>query len=462
MGRTSTIGHTVCNAPARRARFPSSPLLIALLAVFIATPLDAAPGIAHLYEEALKNNTQLHAAEARRDADALLPGIARSRLLPQVSLRANYTRFAEDKLHGSFFGGEGNYSYNSDQLALSLRQTLFNLGDYIMLKQSKSESERAELELKAARQNLILNLAEAYFNSLLAEDALKFARSEKEAVARQLEQAQERFAVGSVPITDVKEAEAAFDLAGAEEILADNQLRNAIHLLAVITNYDAPVLHLLGKNIPTLRPEPENIQAWVDRALAQNLNLLAQQITANLAAQEIQLQRAGHYPSVDLVANRSESDVRGGRSPREAKNLNFSVELNVPIFSGQGTSYRTQRAVQLHREALERLEGVRRETKRAARENYLNVIASVSRVAALKRAEESAQAALESNEVGFQVGTRTSVDVLLALKDLFRARRDYTGVRYEYLLNTLRLKKVAGMLSEQDIANLDGYLRDEH
>ncbi len=469
MARTFPIRRTAPNASrraSRRSQAPAAPALLAPvwlmpLLILAAAPLGAAPGLSDLYRQALENDTQFHAAEARQEAGSLSPGVARARLLPQLSLKASRTRFAEQEIRGTSFGGPGNYSYNVDQLSIDLTQTLFNLSDYIEFKQSKSEAERAGLELEAARQSLILRLAEAYFDVLSSEETLKFTRSEKEAVGRQLEQAQERFAVGLVPITDVKEAEAAFDLAEAERISADNQMHNAMHALSVITNYDAPALRPLAEEIPTPAPAPENMQAWVDRALAQNLDLLAQQITTNVAAREIELQRAGHYPSVGLFANRRENDTRSGSpAPRESKDFTVGIELNVPIFSGQGTRYRTKRAAQLHREALEQLEGVHRETKRAARENYLNIVASVSRVAALKRAEESARTALESNEAGFRVGTRTSVDVLIALRDLFRTRRDYADVRYEYLLNTLRLKQTAGLLSEQDIARLDGYLRD--
>ncbi len=456
------------DAPSRRG-LPPAPALILTLAptlALLAAPLNATPGIADLYQQALKNDTQLHATEARYQAESLSPGVARARLLPQLSLTARRSRVAEEEIRGDFFrgrsqGDDGNYSYDINELSINLTQTLFNLADYIRLRQSKSQAERAALELEAARQALILRLAEAYFNGLSAEETLKFARAEKEAVSRQLEQARERFTVGLVPITDVKEAEAAYDLAEAEEILADNQLQNALYAISLITNLDVPALRPLAEDIPVPSPEPQNKQAWVDRSLSQNLSLLAQQVTTNIADQEIKLQRAGHYPSVNLFANRGERETRSGSpAPSDSENFRAGIELNVPIFSGQGTRYRTRRAAQFHRESLEQLEGARRETRRAAREAYLNVIASISRVAALKRAQESAQTALESNEAGFKVGTRTSVDVLLALKDLFRTRRDYANVRYEYLLNTLRLKKVAGMLSEQDIQQLDNYLRD--
>ena len=456
--------HWLDNSPAHRALFRAIYGLLAAFpaALLITSPLHAAPGIADLYQKALKNDTQFHAANARHEAAVLAPGIARAQLLPQLSLKAGLTHIPERTVRGVTFLGPGDFSYNVDNLSINLTQTLFHLGAYIELKQSRSQFKRATLELEAARQDLILRLAESYFNVLSAEETLKFTRSEKEAVERQLEQARERFDVGLAPITDVKEAEAEYDLAVAEEISADNQLHNAIHTLTVIIDHDVEALRPLIENISTPKPQPDNMQQWEERALAQNLDLLAQQISANIAAQEVELQRSQHYPSLNLVANRNETEIHSGsRTPQEIEEYTVGVELEMPIFAGGGTRYRTRQAAQLHREALEQLKGKHRETQRAAREAYLNVLSSISRVAALKRAEESAQAALESNEAGFQVGTRDSVDVLVAVRDLFRTRRDYAEVRYEYLLNTLRLKKVAGLLSELDITQLDGYLRDE-
>ena len=437
-------------------------LLAAFLTVYtLNAKADIALGIADLYQKALDNDTQLSAAEAKYKAESLAPNIARAPLLPQVNLIAGRRRFAEQEIKGSSFGGEGNFSYDTDSLDINLTQSIFKLDYYIALKQSKSQAEKARLEFESAHQDLIVRLAEAYFKVLSAEETLKFAQSEKKAVARQLEQAQERFTVGLDPITDVKEAEAAYDLTEAEEISANNQLRNSIHALSVITNYDTQTLRPLSEYIPIIKPTPESMTAWVDRSLSQNTELLAQQIATNIAEQEIKLQRAGHYPSLDLFANRNESNFRSGSpTPRELKEFVIGIELNIPIFSGQGTHYRTKQAVELHNESLEKLKGTHRETKRAAREAYLNVIASISRVAALKRAKESAQTALEANEAGFRVGTRTSVDVLLALKDLFRTHRDYADTRYDYLLNTLRLKKVAGILESQDIQQLNNHLQD--
>ena len=425
-------------------------------------------GIMDLYEKALGNDAQYKASESRHRADSLLPQVARSRLLPQINLRASRNRVARQEITGTFFsetpGADPSetreYSYDTDDFSVNLTQTLFSARQYAELKQSRSQAERSHLELEMAHQQLILRLAEAYFAVLSAEETLKFAHAEKQSVGRQEEQARERFTVGLAPITDVKEAEAAYDLAEAEEIAADARLQNAIYALSVITGYDAMTLFSLAEEIPIIAPSPEDMGSWVEKSLTQNTGLLAQQISVNIAAQEIVVQRAAHYPEINLAASHGESNLRSGApAPRESKDFVIGVELNLPIFSGQGTRYRTRQAIELHQEALQQLEGKQRETRRETREAYLNVIASISRVAALRRAIESAQASLEANEAGFQVGTRTSVDVVLATKELFRARRDYANVRYEYLLNTLRLKRAAGLLEDNDIRHLDGYLQ---
>ena len=444
-------------------------LLATFLGLACASAANAdAAGILELYEKALGSDAQYRASESRHRADSLLPQVARSSLLPQINLQANRRRVAREENTGTFLRQDSgqspsestDHSYDTDSFSINLVQTLFSAKQYAELKQSRSRAQRSHLELELARQQLILRLAEAYFGVLSAEETLKFARAEKQSVRRQAEQAQERFSVGLTPITNVKEAQAAYDLAESEEIAANTRLRNAVYTLSVITGDDTKTLYPLTEEIPIVAPNPESMELWVEKSLSQNVELLAQQITANIAAQEISVQRSAHYPELNLAASHGESNVRSGApAPRETKSFAVGIELNLPIFSGQGTHYRVKQAIELHREALQQLESRHRETRRETREAYLNVIASISHVAALRRAIESAQASLEANEAGFQVGTRTSVDVVLAVEDLFRAQRNYANVRYEYLLNTLRLKKAAGLLEESDIRHLDGYLQ---
>lgn len=440
---------------------PFAALFIALFAP--AAAANNAAGLGGLYELAVENDARFHASRARYEAVVLNPAISRSRLLPQISLSASRSRYPERKIRGAAFGLRQNerneFSYNLRSYSLNVTQSLFNLEYYIELQKSGSEAERARLDFEAARQDLIVRLAEAYFGVLSAQDDLEFARAEKEALARQLEQAQSRFELGLDPITDTRRAEAAYDLAVADEIAAANRLDVSRSLLRVITGRGAGELRPLADTAPTVAPAPDNAAAWIKAALDKNLRLLSQQLTANIAAAETERLRAGHYPTLDLYADRNERDVRGGPSPQTVRDVEVGVRLNLPLFSGGGVHYRTRQAAHRRQEALQQLEETRRETRQMAEEAYLNATASVSRVAALAKARESARVSYESNQAGFAVGTRSSVDVLLALEDLFDAERDYSDTRHEYILNTLRLKRVAGSLSPEDVREISRWLK---
>ena len=440
----------------------------ALLALASALALSGAGAsaaghdLASLYELALENDARFRASRARYEATALNPAISRARLLPQISLSAARSRFPERKIRGRFFGadnrGDNEYTYSVDSHTLNVTQSLFNREYYAELKKSKSQAERARLDFEAERQDLIVRLAEAYFGVLSAHDDLDFARAEKDAVMRQLERAQSRFEAGLDPITDAKKAEAAHDLAVADEISAANQLEVSRSLLRVITGRIAGDLRKLTAAAPVAPPTPNDAAAWIETAHERNLRLLSRQLAVNVAAAEVESRRAGHYPTLDLYADRNERDVRGGPSPQTLRDVEVGLRLNLPLFAGGGVSYRTRQAAHLHREAAEQLKQTHDETRQQAREAFLNVVASVSRVAALAKARESAKISYESNDAGFKIGTRSSVDVLLALEDLFDAERDYSDTRHEYILNTLRLKRAAGSLSPQDVREIVQWL----
>ena len=421
-----------------------------------------AADVASLYELALAHDARFRASRARYEATVLNPAISRARLLPQISLSGSRSRFPKRKIRGSFFrdanrgdganrGDDGKYTYNVDSYTLGVTQVLFNREYYVELKKSKSQAERARLDFEAGRQDLIMRLAEAYFGVLSAQDDLRFARAEKDAVQRQLERAQSRFESGLDPITDTKKAEAAYDLAVADEISAANQLEVSRSLLRVIVGRDPGDLRKLAPAAPVAPPAPNDAAAWIEAALERNLELLSRRLAVNVAAADVESRRAGHYPTLDLYANRNERDVRGGPSPQTVRDVEVGVRLNLPLFAGGDTHYRTRQAVELHQEALEQLKQTGDETRQRAEEAFLNVVASVSRVAALAKARESAKLSYESNDAGFKIGTRSSVDVLLALEELFNAERDFSDTRHEYILNTLRLKRVAGSLAPEDV-----------
>ena len=451
------------------------------LIVYIVWPLllllpingwSQAPGkmldLSDLYRLAKENDAMLRAAAAQYQATLMNRPITRAQLLPQINFNSRYSQWENQKISGRFFGGDEGaqdtsqeYNYSGRSWSLNLSQTLFNVKQYIQLKKSNSESKQAELSYAAEQQELIVRLVEAYFAVLTAEKTMEFANAQKEAVNQQLRQAQERFDVGLIAITDVKEAEAAYDLALAEEIEARNSLDNMRHRLAVIVNHDTERILPLGPTMDIRAPQPQNLDMWVETALSNNLNLLAEQIAVNIAKQAIDEQRAEHWPTLNLFAERRNNDIRGGPSPREVYENIYGVELSAPLFAGGGTYYQTRKAMQMHQQALANLERTRRETKRAARQSYLDVLSSIKRTEALARAQESAETSLQANQAGFDVGTRTSVDVLLALRELFRARLNYESVRHEYLVNSLKLKQVAGSLAEEDLLEVNERLSDQ-
>ncbi len=411
-----------------------------------------------VYMTAKQKDADIHAAESRYNAEAQAAPIARANILPQASLSANTTDVNQET-DGNTFGVAGReVDFNDHGYTLSITQALYHHDYYVQLRQAKTSVARASIDLDASYQALISRTADAYFNVLAEQDNLKFRQSEKEAISRQLEQAKKRFEVGLIAITDVKEAQASYDLAIASEIDAQNALEISKDSLEVIIAERAETLNPLSDRMQLIRPDPDNVDDWINKALNENLTLISSEYTRTIAQQEIKLQQAQHYPKLDIVATHTDTDTGGLTGSRESEDTRIGLELSFPIFSGGRTHYRTKEA--LHRAELStnEHEKVRRETIKNTRDAYLNVISGISRVKALSRALESTEAAARAAEAGFQVGTRTSVDVLLALQETFRAKRDFSRARYDYLLNTLNLKQAVGTLSVDDLAQIDSWL----
>jgi outer membrane protein len=408
-----------------------------------------------IYNLSLQSDPQLKAAEAAFHASETARPQARALLLPN----ANFSADTSDNSQENKITSTTN-DYNSNGYTLSITQPVFRYNYWIQLDQADSTIGQANAEYGAAQQDLIIRVAERYFAVLASLDNLEFARSEKTAIARQLEQAQKRFDVGLIAITDVHEAQAAYDLSVANEIQAENQVANSHEALSEITGQIHNELASLVDKIPLLAPDPASTEEWTKVALEQNLQLQALKYAAEAAKKNIKLQKSGHYPTLDLVASRTKSDVGGGSfGSRETDTDSISLQFNVPIYQGGLTTSKTQEAVHLHTQARENVEQQRRATLRQARDAYRGVLTGISRVKALKQAMVSSESALETTEAGFEVGTRTIVDVLVAQRELFRARRDYAQTRYDYILDTLRLKQAAGTLAPDDLQRINGWLK---
>ncbi|MCG5515127.1 MULTISPECIES: TolC family outer membrane protein [unclassified Ectothiorhodospira] len=439
-----------------------------LAGLFVSLTTAAAPlyatDLLEVYRTAQERDAELRTAEAEFRAALEARPQARSALLPQIEGTLGYAYTDSDQK------GRPSFDYQTRTFELSLNQTLYDHTNYVALRQADLGVAQATAVRDAARQELILRVAEAYFGVLSAKDNLSFAEAEKEAIGRQLEQADQRFEVGLIAITDVKEAQAQFDLAVAEEIAAQNRLDQAQEDLAVITGQFYENLPELSDRMPLVLPDPADRNQWVETAREANLNLVAQRLSTEVAAQDIKRQRSGHYPTLGLSASYNDQAFNdlpdfGGQTSGttsqqflDRQDTQVGVQLRVPIYTGGRVSSLTREARENFDAAREQQELAERQTVQQTRSAFLSVNAGISRVRALEQALESTRASFEAAEAGFEVGTRTAVDVLLELRQVFRAERDFAEARYDYLLNTLRLKQAAGTLSQEDLISVNTWL----
>ena len=438
----------------------------------------AAPGIAHattlleIYQQALQSDPRIHEAEARRLASLEASPQARGVLLPQISFGGDWTT-SDSSGTGSVVIGDVVVPSQSEtdsevlRWQFTLRQTLFRWDQIVGLRRAGKTVAKAEADREAAQQDLIVRVVQTYFDVLAAEDQLTAIHANRIAIARQLEQAKQRFDVGLIAITDVQESQAAYDSAVADEIGAKRSLATARYFLREITGEYVTKLSAPGEDLPLNAPDPASEQGWLDLALDQNLSLVSSRIDEQLARDEISFRRNGHYPTIDLVAGTGRVDSEqtiGGMPPQVADNKrdtdSIGIQFNIPIFAGGATSSRVREAVYLHRASRETLQRVTRETERQTRDAYLGVLSEISRVNALARAVESSETALEATQAGFDVGTRTIVQVLDAQVLLYTAITNYYQSRYDYLLNAMRLRQAAGNLQVQDLERLEQFLVD--
>jgi outer membrane protein len=435
--------------------------MLGLLA-FGALQTASAADLMQIYQQARMNDAQFAAAQQQYKALRQNAPIARSPLLPQANLSANVAR-NHLRYNGVVSQGvavpDGSKEYNSNGYTVSLSQTLFNYSDWAGLKQADKAVAAAQANLDAASQSLVLRTAEAYFNVLSAEDQLRFSKAQDRAIRRQLDQAKKRYEVGLVPVTDVKQAQASYDLARAQTIKAQSTLDTAREALTVITGQGQEPLAPLAGKLPLVSPKPANMQEWVKAALKQNLSLVAARYNSEAAGEEVSKQRAGHYPTLDLVASHSYNDNGTGASQSgKITDDAIALQLNVPLFSGFRVSAQTDQAQYKYMQVREELKGLQRQTISQTRSAYLNVQSSISQVEALRQAVESNDASVKATQAGFKVGTKTSLDVLTALSDLYKAQSEYSQARYTYLIDTLRLKQAAGVLTTADIERINAYL----
>lgn len=403
----------------------------------------SAENLQNVYQLALKKDPLVLKTAAQRDAAVAAVDISKANFLPNISFSSDITKSSTstNQTSGSMGTTYGN--------AITLQQTVFNWGDWSRLSTAEKQALQGQTYYNAALQALIVRVSQAYFNVLSANDDLTFVVAEKRAVERQLEQTKQRFAVGLTAITDVHEAQAQYDSVVAREISATNALENAKEALQEITGvYHSDLAALNTAAFKATAPQPANAVDWVAIAEENNLDLKARKLALEIAQNNIDIADAGHYPTVDLTAQKSLSDT----SNTLQKDTDYvQLGLKVPLYSGGSTvaGQDVQRANYVV--ASEDLELGHRSVLRQIRVNYNNVGAAIAGIKALEQAVVSAESALKATEAGFEVGTRTIVDVLISTRNLFDARRNLTKARYDYILAVLSLKQAAGTLTEADL-----------
>lgn len=423
-------------------------------ALILLLPLTSLQGadLMQLYQMALESDPVLRGARSSRDAVTETRVQAKAALLPSLGLGAEVERVSRSRPNP-------DETYNSSAVNLNLTQALLRFDRWILLDKSKYQISQADAEYSYQELNLMVRLTQAYFNILGARDNLSFAQAELRALSRQLDQAKQRFDVGLIAITDVHEVQAAYDQAKANEIDAINQVDNAWEgLRVIVADLNDNSINGLREKIPLSKPNPANVDEWVSTALEQNPQVMAAVDAVSAARKDIELERSGHFPSLDLTANLINSDS-GSRTGMDTDSSSIGLQLSLPIYAGGAVSSRTRQAHHQFQASSEELEQVRRSVRRDVSDYYRGVLSSISQIQALESATRSAQSALEATQAGFDVGTRTMVDVLTVQRNLYNARRNYAKARYDYILNGLRLKQAAGILQIDDLRLINSLLQ---
>ncbi len=424
-----------------------------VLAVALAYPAHAA-NLSDVYRDAQAYDAQYAAARAARAAGREKAEQGRAGLLPQIDLSGNVSR---NHVDSSLPGGDVDFTGNG--ASINAVQPLFRKQNWVAFEQAKNQTRIAEMQFELAEQDLILRVAQAYFDVLQSQDNIAFIEAQKAAIAEQLAAAKRNFEVGTATITDTHEAQARYDLAVAQEIAERNTLNIRLRALEKLIGKPAGALDALIEPA-RLKAEAGGIDEWAERAAKGNLQAEIQRIGKAIADQEVERNRAGHYPTLDAVAGYSVNNNQNlGTLQADMRTASIGLQLNLPIYQGGLTSSRVREAVANQEKARQDLEAAARDAGLSARQAYLNVESGVARVRALEQALVSSRAQLDSTKLGLSVGVRTNLDVLNAEQQVLSARRDLAGARYAWLLAGLALKAAVGTLAPLDLDEVDQYLK---
>ena len=406
-----------------------------------------------VFEHALKNDFQwaskIHAYSANKESKAL----GASGLKPNIKVNAQTAR---DSFDSDTFG---NDNYNSTTYGASLVQPIFRLDKWREYQKGQALYKQANAEFQFEQQAFYLRVTEVYFDTLRAEDSLRFRDAEKSAIKSQLEQIQYRFKAGLAADTDVQEAKAAFDLITVQYIIAQQEMDLALENLHTLTGLILNSVSPLKTDIPINAPSPTSLKEWTDVALINNPVVRAASHAKDAAQRSYQAKASAHLPTLDLVGNYRDTDRYIQTSEGEMSSNSISLKLELPLYSGGAISASRRQAKGIYLQATDEFNFKKRELLQNTRNLYRLVNTDISRVHAQKQGIRSMEAALVAIEAGYNSGTRTILDVLNAQNTLYSAKHDYANARFDYILDSLRLKQVAGILSKEDILNINQWLK---
>lgn len=451
-------------------RFLSIPGGMILLTYAMISQAGQSMGLLEIYDLALKNDARLAAARASWQASTEMVPQGRAALLPNVSVSANTadnrsSRLVSTPLAAVGGAGDRTSNWNSHGWFATLRQPLFNLESWFNLEHTETLSEQARVQFSAEQQHLIMRVAEACFDVLRAQDNLATARAEEKAVKHQMDQTRQRFEVGMIAETGLHEARAAYDAARVVRIQGANDVEVALENLRTITNVSVPAITRIDKQMPVNAPVPAIADEWARTAVSRNLTLEAARQGLKAARAQLRISQSGHAPALNAVAtyrhihDPSTANAAAGWNGK-SNNTVYALELSMSIFSGGATSSRVREAGYRLEELQQTVDLTIRQIATSARNLYRTVNTDVDRIKARCQGIVSARSALTATENGYEAGARNIVDVLNAQQVLYSAHRDYFNARYDFIINTLKLKQTVGTLSPEDLRALNEWMTD--
>lgn len=410
-----------------------------------------------IYQLAEKNDAEILAAFAALQAERETRNQSKGALYPSLVLTGEVAANREDVDTNGVATNTGETSYNSHDVALTLRQPLYRKDLFTDLSITDSNILVAESEYKAAQQDLITRVLTNFFEALAARDNLEFSKAERDAIEEQLEYTKKRYKVGKSTVTDYLEAQAAFDLSDAQVIAAQDLVKDTLDALYEMTGVPPKELAPLGKMFKPITPDPLDAKHWVAEAENKNPTLIAARYEVQTASYEVDRFKSGHYPKFDVVARYGNEETGGRFGDSNIDDASIALQLEFPIYSGGQVSSRVREALSRKQQAQDEMLGTHRSVIRETNKVFRNTITAMNRIKALSVAVKSTETALKSIKAGYTAGTRTNADLLRAQRELYKARLDYSASKYEYVANYFQLKNITGNLSEDDVQIINAW-----